>query len=90
MSPSEGQEMGKRVWRGVSRELLGWAAVSPAKSLGCVRACGIHIGLVLGLHGHRLPLNLCSPSCTLSLAALLFLLKKLPSSFGTLSCHTLV
>lgn len=45
VSPSEGPEMGKRVWRGVSPELLGWVAVSPAKSPGCVRACGIHIGL---------------------------------------------
>lgn len=30
---------------GVNSELLGWAAVPPAKSPGYVRACGIHIGL---------------------------------------------
>lgn len=61
MSPSEGREMGKRVWRGVSRELLGWAAVSPAKSLGCVRACGIHIGL-----GARAPWSPASPKSLFS------------------------
>lgn len=75
--PSEGQELEKRVWRGVNRELLGWAAVSPAKSPSCVRACGIHIG-----PGSRAPWSLafpsCSPSCTLSPAVSSLLLRGAP------------
>lgn len=77
VSPSEGQELEKRVWRGVNCELLGWAAVSPAKSPSCVRACGIHIG-----PGSRAPWSLafpsCSPSCTLSPAVSSLLLRGAP------------
>lgn len=65
------------MWRGVNRELLGWAAVSPAKSPSCVRACGIHIG-----PGSRAPWSLafpsCSPSCTLSSAVSSLLLRGAP------------
>lgn len=42
-SPREGQEVEERVWRGVNSELLGWAARSAAKSLGCT-ACKFHRG----------------------------------------------
>lgn len=86
--PSEGQELEKRVWRGVNRELLGWAAVSPAKSPSCVRACGIHIG-----PGSRAPWSLafpsCSPSCTLSPAVSSLLLRGAPifSSEGSAVIH---
>lgn len=66
VSPSKGQEMGKRVWRGVNSELLAAKSQvpSPRAALG---PAGSHTG-------HGLSPNLCSPDCTLSSAAPLLLL----------------
>lgn len=44
-SPSEGQEVEERVWRGVNNELLGWAAW-----LGCTVSCQVS-----GLYSLQIP-----------------------------------
>lgn len=79
MSPSEGQEMEEKGVEGREEWAVCLGCFISRQVSGLLGFAGSSEGLPLGSHGHWLSPNLCSPSCTLSLANPLLLRSPFPS-----------